>query len=57
LPERPDGPDAFPPHKPKLSGDMRAGWAELHEVVHTVVSRSVFFACFPFDKLIESYLS
>jgi hypothetical protein len=57
LPERPDGPDAFPPHKPKLSGDMRAGWAKLHKVVHTVVSRSLFFACFPFDNLIESYRS
>jgi len=36
---------------------MRAGWAELHEVVHTVVSRSGFFAFFPFDKLFESRLS
>jgi len=36
---------------------MRAGWAVLQVVVHTVVSRSQFFACFPFDNLIESYLS
>jgi hypothetical protein len=57
LPERPDGPHASQPHKPKLSGDMRAGWAMLQEVVHTVVFRSVFLSFFPFDNLIESFLS
>jgi polyribonucleotide nucleotidyltransferase len=36
---------------------MRAGWAVLHEVVHRIASRFVFFACFPFDNLTESFLS